>query len=130
MFKCIINYYVRIKIFQLNNTNENSHLSICLTFVQDFVLCTSRCGCRIQLPLKKLLDSSISSLVQAGLRHKGHPTIKHLFQHSYSRASCCDSDAATAETTVTICRSDSTNQSPQIHTCQHTTFCRSPTRHT
>ena len=36
----------------------------------------------IQLSLKRLPDSSVSSLIRAGWRQEGHPVTKNLFQHS------------------------------------------------
>ena len=40
-------------------------------------------GGGIQLPLKRLPDSSISSLTRADWRQEGHPVTKNSFQHSY-----------------------------------------------
>ena len=38
---------------------------------------------RTQLPLKRLPDSSIFSLIQAGWRQEGHPVTKNLFPYSH-----------------------------------------------
>ena len=73
-----IHIALRIHITWSIPITSNIHLTMCI-----HITWSTRYRGGIQLPLKRLPDSSFSTLIRAGWRHEGHPVTNNFFQHSH-----------------------------------------------